>query len=128
MTALAAIPVVATPDEIAAFRAAIGLDPEDPAVPLTFPMRWLTSEAVVEATRSMVPEPDLVLVHEGQTFDYERPLVAGERYLLELSAHRHTAPDRLVLDGTIAAADGPLFGRLETVLRLFSSAAAEPAA
>lgn len=119
MTALGSFPVEAKAEEVAAFRSSIGLDPDDPTVPLTFPMRWLVTQAVRDAVASMVPEPNVVLVHEGQTFAYERPLHIGEPYLLELSAKRETSPDRLLVEGKITAADGPLSGTLETVLRLF---------
>ncbi len=118
-TPLGCFPVAGTAAEADAFRAATGSPPRDRAIlPLTFPMRWLAAPAVRGAMMAMVSD-GIALVHEAQTFDYERPLRVDERYMLSVSARRESDPDRLVLLGSIAAADGTPAARLETVLRLF---------
>ena len=123
-TPLGCFPVAGTAAEARAFRSAIGLSPADganlplPFLPLTFPMRWLAAPDVRRAMIAMVPDR-VALVHEAQTFDYERLLRVGESYALTLLARREVDPDRLVLDGSIAAGDGAPVARLETVLRLF---------
>ncbi len=81
-------------------------------------MRWLASPEVRAATTAMVPA-DVALVHEAQTFAYDAPLLAGEPYAMTLAAHRESDPERLVLAGSIAGADGARVATLETVLRLF---------
>ena len=115
--------MAASEAEAEAFRAATGCPPSDlgPAgdiLPATFPMRWLASPAVRELLTAAVPEPGLVPVHEGQGFDYERPLRVGAPYRLALAIRREAEPARLVVDGRIEDADGTLHARLETILRL----------
>ena len=118
-TPLGCFPVTGTAAEADAFRAATGLAPADETVlPLTFPMRWLAAPEVRGALVAMTAG-DFALVHEAQTFDYERPLRVGEAYALTARARREADPDRLVLHGSIAARDGTPVARLETVLRLF---------
>lgn len=106
---------------VAAFRAATGLRAEDTGVPLTFPIRWLALPEVRAVLNGLVTERDLVLIHESQSFAYERPLRLDEPYALNLAARREGAPDRLVAEASIVAADGSLCVTLETVLRLFST-------
>ncbi len=118
-TPLGCFPVTATAAEADAFRAATGLSPVDGTIlPLTFPMRWLAAPEVRGAMIAMAAD-DVALVHEAQTFDYDRPLRVGEAYALTLSARREADPARLVLHGSIATRDGTPAARLETVLRLF---------
>ena len=118
-TPLGCFPVMATAAEARAFRSATGLSPLGGAIlPLTFPMRWLAAPDVRGAMIAMVPD-GVALIHEAQTFDYERPLRVGECYALTLLARREADPDRLVLHGSIATGDGAPLARLETVLRLF---------
>lgn len=105
-----------------AFRTATGLPPGE-AVPATFPMRWLAAPEIRDALRALAAAPNVVPVHESQTFDYAAPLSIGEGYEIRLDARRETMPDRLILTGTIAASDGSIRVRLETILRLFSTAA-----
>lgn len=121
--ALGTFAVGGTADEAEAFRAAIGLpaDVASATLPLTFSMRWLVTAAVRASLAAMVPEPDLVLVHESQAFDYVAPLRVGARYTMSLAARRRTDPDQLVVDGTIATEDGATVATLETILRLFSA-------
>lgn len=123
MTSLGTFSVVARPDEVVAFRAATGLPP-GAAVPATFPMRWLASPAVRDALLALAPESHLVPVHESQLFDYRGAILAGRDYDMTLAARREPAPDRLVLDGTVAEADGTTVVTVETVLRLFGDEAA----
>lgn len=122
-TGIGSFRVKADPAEVAAFRKATGLGDAGATLPLTFPMRWMVRQEVRAAILAMVVEPDIVLVHESQSFDYERPLVCGEDYVLALSARRESAPDRLFVDGTISGGQGTLC-KIETILRLFSTEAA----
>ena len=117
--------VRAEPAEVTAFRRATGLPVAD-ALPLTFPIRWLAAPAVRAAMSAMVPDADLVFLHEAQTFDYAVPLRCGETYAMALTARREDDPDRLVVDATILAADGAPCARCETVLRLVRVADAAP--
>ncbi len=111
--------VTGTAAEADAFRAATGSPSHDPAIlPLTFPMRWLAAPAIRGAMTALVSD-GVALVHEAQTFDYERPLRVDEPYTLSVSARRESDPDRLVLLSAITAEDGAPAARLETVLRLF---------
>ncbi len=122
-SALGTFAVIGTLEQAAAFRAATGQRGEPAHVlPLTFPMRWLVTTEVRAAIAMLVPQPDLVLVHESQTFDYVSPLRAGERYAMTLTARRKTDPDQLIVDGAIASLEGKPVATLETILRLFSSA------
>ena len=122
MTPLGPCAVQAEPAEVAAFRAVTGLPPGD-TVPATFPMRWLAAPEVRDALLAMAAEPDLVPVHESQMFDYLAPLTVGEHYEMRLDAHRESAPERLVLTGTVTGRSGAIHLRIETMLRLFSTAA-----
>ena len=122
-TILGPFAVMARPQEVAAFRAATGLVDAGDRLPLTFPMRWMASPDVRAALRSLLSEGDLVPVHEGQGFDYAMPLFVGTAYTLRLEARRETAPDRLIVGGTIATEDGLIHAKLETILRLFSTTA-----
>ncbi len=123
MTPLGTFPVAATRAEVAAFRAATGLEPGE-GVPSTFPMRWLAAPELREALLALAPEEDLVPVHESQVFEYLAPLVVDGRYAMEFAARREASPERLVLAGTISDAAGTPLVRVETILRLFSTSAA----
>ena len=122
-TSLGAFAVATGTAELAAFRLATGLAGGS-GVPLTFPMRWLALPEVRTALLAMVPEPDVVPVHESQSFDYVEPLKADEPYHLAVSARRETSPDRLIVEGVVSSAGGGLCARLETILRLVSTAGA----
>ncbi len=122
MTPLGSFAVTADRAAVDAFRAATGMLPGD-GVPATFPMRWLAAPAVRDALLTMASEPELVPVHEAQTFEYLAALSVGQSYELRLEARREAAPERLVLAGMVAAADGTQVVRVETILRLFSTAA-----
>jgi hypothetical protein len=123
-TALGPFRVSAKADEVAAFRKAIRSGEDGADLPLTYPIRWLVARDVRDALTSLVPEPDIVPVHEAQTFDYQRPLRPDEEYVITLSARREQAPDRLIADGVIVDSDGKQCASVEVVLRLFSTKAA----
>ncbi len=116
---LGTFPVEAGRAEVDAFRRATGCDGAD-AVPLTFPMRWLTLPEIRRALMKLVVESDLVPVHESQTFDYAKPLETGVSYRLEISGHRASPPDRLIVDAVVLGSDDQVCARLETILRLVS--------
>lgn len=122
-TPIGSFRVRAEPAEVEAFRAATRLEGGGDALPLTFPIRWLVTPEIRAALVAMVPEPDLVLFHESQSFAYERQLLPGETYALTLSARRETSPDRLLVDGTITDTSGAHCATVETILRLFSTKA-----
>ena len=122
VTPLGAFAVAASAEEADAFRGATGLPLGGSSLPLTFPMRWLATQAVRDSLTGLVSEPEIVLVHESQSFDYEAPLQVGTLYTLSLKGRRKTDPDQLVVDGTIADPNGITLARIETILRLFSTA------
>ena len=122
-TPIGSFRVRAEPAEVEAFRQATRLESGGDGLPLTFPIRWLVTPEIRAALVAMVPEPDLVLFHESQSFAYEQPLRPDETYNLTLSARRETAPDRLLVDGTIDDASGARCATVETILRLFSTKA-----
>ncbi len=117
---LGVFPVCGTAGEADAFRLATGQPPGGAALPLTFPMRWLAGRDVRVALAALVGHGEVVLVHEGQSFSYERPLQVGEAYHMTLSVRREWLPDRLILAGVIAAGETPC-ARLETTLRLVAA-------
>lgn len=121
MTPLGSFPVTCEPAEVRAFRAATGLGQGD-GVPATFPMRWLAAPQVRDAVLALAPEADVVPVHESQSVEILAPLALGAAYVLDLAARREATPDRLVLAGTITGEDGAPHVRVETILRLFSTA------
>ncbi|MGD0635083.1 MAG: hypothetical protein ABSA13_12540 [Beijerinckiaceae bacterium] len=119
--ALGTFPVSSTAGEAAAFRAATGVESAGDVLPLTFPMRWLVAPEIRAALLDAVADPDVVLVHESQIFDYSHRLRSGESYALSVSARRESAPDRLLVDGVISDASGLELARLETILRLIKA-------
>ncbi len=119
---LGVFPVRGTASEADAFRLAIGQPPGGAALPLTFPMRWLAARDIRVALAALVGHGEVVLVHEGQNFSFERPLLVGEPYDLTLSVRREQSPERLILQGVIASGEEPC-ARLETTLRLVAAPA-----
>ena len=87
-------------------------------VPLSFPAVWLTEPTLFDPVRDLCEALGVVPVHESQSFVYETPLVAGERYDVSVAMRREETPPRLVVDATIAALDGAPIARSETMLRL----------
>ncbi len=117
---LGQFPVRGTAGEVEAFRRATGAAADGSNLPLSFPMRWLASAEIRGALAALVGHGEIVLVHEGQSFAYERPLQVGQVYVLTLVVRREHAPDRLILDGSLADGDGSC-GTLETILRLVAA-------
>ena len=108
--------VVADPETIARFRSALGAAAAD--IPATFPVVWLGRPAVREALRPVLG-PGLLLIHESQSFDYERPLKSGARYVLTGVARRESERDRLIVAARAHEADaGVLSVTMQSVLRL----------
>ena len=72
--------VCVDPDEVAAFRAALGFAAgERPDVPPTFPVRFLAAPAARGALDAfLATSPGRVPIHLAQTIDYRRPLRPGE--------------------------------------------------
>ncbi len=122
--ALGTFAVVAEAAAVAAFRRATGCGGDDRTVPATFPMRWLARPDVRCAIMALLPEPDLVPVHESQSFDYAGPLEPQVAYHLALSAARSCEPERLSVHGLLLDDMQRELLRLETVLRLVAVPAA----
>ena len=120
--ALGSFAVRAEAEAVAAFRRATGCG--GATVPATFPMRWLTRPDVRGAIMALLPEADLVPVHESQNFDYAGRLEPEVPYRLVLSAARSREPDRLTVHGVVVDGAGEELARLETVLRLVAVPAA----
>ncbi len=116
---LGPLEVVARPEDIAAFAEACGTPPGEP--PATFPLVWLAAPAL-RSILGVAAGPSYLPVHESQSFDYERPLKPGGRYVLSGLARRETGPDRLVV--ALQATDGEAHVALtmKTVLRLLAVA------
>jgi hypothetical protein len=121
--ALGTFAVSGTTGEAEAFREATGTGSSGDTLPLTFPMRWLVSPEIRAALLETVADPDVVLVHESQAFEYTERLRSGESYALSLFARRDSAPERLLVDGVISDGSGLELARLETVLRLIKAPA-----
>jgi hypothetical protein len=64
-------------------------------------------------------------LHEGQTFEYMRPLKHNADYGLSLMLSEEADPPRLVLKAECRNAAGELCMRMETLLRLVAPAAME---
>ena len=124
--AIGTFAVSAEAAEVAAFRRAARLEDADEMLPSTWPIRWMARPDIRAALTALVPEPDLVPFHESQTFDYAAPLRVGTIYELAVSARRDSAPERLVVEGVLSA-EGARVATIETVLRLFSTGAADAA-
>lgn len=89
-------------------------------VPAAFPICWFgRSEirtAIEDACRDRLP------LHEGQSFDYARPLDIEAEYHLSVLLAEEADPPRLVLKGECRTPAGELCLRIETLLRLVSLA------
>ncbi len=116
---LGPLEVVAGEAELAAFAEACEAPPGEP--PATFPIAWLAAPALRSMLQAMAG-PSYLPVHESQSFDYERALKPGGRYVLSGVARRETGPDRLVV--ALQATDGEAHVALtmKTVLRLVAVA------
>lgn len=116
---LGRFPVRVDADALAGFRAAIGAT-TGPAVPLTFAMLWLASDAVrnaVSARLSMGAE--FALVHVGQAFRHHKPLEPEESYEMSLALEGPDARGQVWLRGQVTqAAEPELMLELESQLFL----------
>jgi hypothetical protein len=63
-----------------------------------------------------------VPLHEGQVFEYARPLELGCEYRLSLILREQDGPPRLALEAKVETADGEPCLRMETLLRLVAPA------
>jgi hypothetical protein len=100
--------------KIETYRSAIGA--RGPGVPTAFPICWLGQPDVRAAVKDACG--DRLPLHEGQTFDYTRPLEVEAEYRLSLILSEETTPPRLTLKGECRTAAGELCLRIETLLRL----------
>jgi hypothetical protein len=101
---------------IAAYRSATRV--RGTGIPVAFPICWFgRSEirtAIEDACRGRLP------LHEGQSFDYERPLEIEAEYHLSVLLAEEADPPRLLLKGECKTPAGELCLRMETLLRLVS--------
>ena len=92
-------------------------------VPTAFPICWLARLeirlAIEQACGERLP------LHEGQTFEYARPLKEQADYLLWISLSEEADPPRLVLKSECRNSAGEVCLRMETLLRLVIPAAIE---
>jgi hypothetical protein len=100
--------------KVEAFRHRIG--GSGGGVPATFPICWIAQPeirtAIEKACAGRLP------LHEGQIFDYSRPLEIEREYCLSLSLEEEADPPRLAVRGDVTAADEEFYLRMETLLRL----------
>jgi hypothetical protein len=118
--ALGSFPVAGTEEAATLFRQATGSTTTGAALPLTFPMCWMTGPEVRAAVFAFLNDDRVVLIHESQSFDYATPLRVGEPYRLILQARREQGPDRLLIFGDVLTAAGDVAAKVETILRLIS--------
>ena len=111
--------------EVAAF-AREAAAPLDGTVPFTFPMRWFAHPEIRAAGKKLVDGEAWILIHESQSFDYDRPLDADVDYRMSIEIIRELEPSRLILRAEIGDKDPCL--RAEMVLRIIATDAAEPQA
>lgn len=112
--------------DVAAFRAALGQEPGE-GVPLTFPIRWLASPEVQDRLRGVAGDQHVLLVHESQSFAYERLPEAGRTYRLFVTLRRESGrAERAVVHGRIVDPQGAAVGEVETVLRLVEPPGSSP--
>ena len=123
-TVLGPFDVATEPNAIAAFAAAIGMPPGE--IPATFPIVWLSAADLKAALRAAAGD-DCLPVHESQSFDYARPLIAGASYRLTAAARRETGPERLVVEASVLELSGAPALTMRAVLRLVPLAGGEGA-
>jgi len=114
-TVLGPFEVATNPADVATFAAAVGAPAAE--VPATFPIVWMSAPPLKAALREAAG-PDFLPVHESQSFDWARPLVAGAAYRLSAVARRENAPERLVVEASIVEPSGDLVTTMRAVLRL----------
>lgn len=99
---------------IETYRSAIGARGRD--VPAAFPICWFGRPEIRAAIKAACGQR--LPLHEGQTFEYARPLEIEAEYRLSLSLCEQTDPPRLAVHGEVSTPAGELCLRLETLLRL----------
>ena len=118
---LGPFPVRTERTQIEAYRGATRTSGQE--VPTAFPICWLGQPqiraAVEDACRERLP------LHEGQTFEYVRPLRQDADYRLWLTLSEEADPPRLVLKSECQNPAEELCLRMETVLRLVAPAVLE---
>lgn len=106
--------------EVTAFAAALGLGCGFGPVPLTFPIRWLSLQAVRPVVIQRLGLAGEAIVQQSQTFTFHDTLTASRDYSFEVFARRERTPaDRTVLHGTVRDSAGATIATLETLLRTF---------
>lgn len=115
-TILGPFEVEADPARVGAFAAAAG--GAGAGVPAAFPIVWL-AEPRVRTALGAAAGPNVLPVHESQSFDYARPILPGEKLRLTLVLRREASPDRLVAEAEVEDPAGARALSLRTVLRLF---------
>jgi hypothetical protein len=103
---------------IAAYQRSIGASGDD--VPAAFPICWLAQPEI----RTLIEQTcgHRLPLHEGQTFEYMRPLEVDGEYRLSVTLNEETDPTRLVLRCEVATPTGEPRLRMETLLRLVAPA------
>ena len=115
---LPAIRVRTEPTEVAAFSRETFAAGTGDFVPLTFPFRWLTLPPIRALIVQLSGGEEFLPVHEAQSFVYERSLRTGADYVLDIAIETSEAPPRVTLKMTVAALQGEICARLETILRI----------
>jgi hypothetical protein len=99
---------------IEAYRRSTGARGED--VPAAFPICWLAEPeirtAIEQACGNRLP------LHEGQSFEYKRPLRLAGEYSLAVSLNEQADPARLVLTCDVTSLAGEPHLKMQTLLRL----------
>jgi hypothetical protein len=115
-TRQAALDVVATADDVAAFAESLGLAASG-RTPTTYPIRWLTRPEVVDIVRALAADrPGSLPVHELQTVEAIADLPLDRPLSLTLEVRR-TDEIHVSLDAMVSDAAAPV-ARLHAVLRL----------
>jgi hypothetical protein len=115
---LPAIRVRTEPTEVAAFSRETFAAGTGDFVPLTFPFRWFTLPPIRALIVQLSGGEEFLPVHEAQSFVYERSLRTGADYVLDIAIETSETPPRLTLKMTVAALQGEICARLETILRI----------
>jgi hypothetical protein len=120
------VAVRASAGEIEAFRRASFASEYGPAVPHTFPIRWVTLPEITNAIREMIAGDQWLPIHEAQNFEYRRPLEVDKAYRLTVDLRREANPPRLVIRGLVSTEANELCVSFETTLRIVATDRATP--
>jgi hypothetical protein len=99
---------------IEGYRQSIGARGDN--VPAAFPICWLAQPDIRSSVEQACGER--LPLHEGQTFDYARPLAIDGDYLLSITLKEEASPARLTLEAEVATPSGEPCLRMQTLLRL----------